>query len=150
MSADFDPGRETAVVAAGKTWTVGRIDVGVLERFRDWVQQQEGDPFDGLERLIDRVPKEIALEMIKEARGRRDALRLMDYADPLLQRYQQTVRGSLQLLLLALQTHHPEATLTDVQAVAAQLGWVRVRETLQTSSGSVGGPIPNDSGALPP
>ena len=131
----FDLGQETDVQALGKTWRVGRFTFGVLEEFVAWVRQEVGDPFAGLERIIDKVPPEVAKEMVAAAQAKAAALAAMDISDPLIQEYLGKVRGIVRVFHAMLRQHHPEMTIDQAFAIAAEIGLDKAAAAISQGKG---------------
>jgi hypothetical protein len=120
-------GKESKVSVGPKTWTVSRLTVGVIESFRDWVAQQEGDPFENLpDRFLDRLPPEEVSRLLKEAKDVKDQLKGFSLACPLAQKWIKNERGGAYLVALLLQQHQPGATADDALAVMEAVGLEKV------------------------
>lgn len=133
-------GKETKVRALGEIWTVGRLELSVLEGFIDWVRTQAGDPFAGLDKLVAALPHDAALALINEAKEKRDALEFCDLNSPYIAKWMATARGNLKLLELALRLHHPEMTADTAFRIFLEIGQVQAKAALQDSSGQVSDP----------
>lgn len=143
-------GKETKVQAQGKTWTLGRLTVGVLEQFRDWISLQVGDPFADVERFVDKLAKEDAVAMIKEAKAVKDQLAKFSLSCDLARQYLSTERGAAQLIWLLMVEHHPDASLDDALAVILAIGAERLGGVVRSASGEVLGARPGNAPAPPP
>lgn len=136
-------GKETPVTVDGKPWIVGRLTIGALEEFRDWIKAQVGDPFEGLAELVKVLPKEDAMELVKEAREVKQQLREFSMQTPICKTYMATESGASRLVLALLKPHHPQATIEDAFAVVQALG-DKMPKVIADAHGEVpAGPAPN-------
>jgi hypothetical protein len=104
-----------------KTYTLSPADVGITLAFRDWIAEREGDPFDGLDKIVALLPKEDAVPLIKEAKSIKDQLRCFDLQTPLAQKHIKTQVGATELMRLLLVEHHPQITDREIFQVLAAL-----------------------------
>ena len=136
-------GKESTVVVAGKPWTLGRLEIGVIENFRDWIKAQEGDPFEGLDVLVKLLPPPDGIALVKEARDIRDQLKCFTLQSPLAKKWLATERGNATLILFLLYRHHAKATIEDAFALVVAMG-EELQQTLADAAGELpGGPAPN-------
>src|SRR5947209_5027603 len=126
----LDLGKETTVQAMGKTWRVGKLRLSVLEEFIAWIATQIPDPFEGLEKIVPLLDRQEALALIKEAKARKDALVCKDIGHPIIQEFQQTVRGALHLFWLMLKEHQPDVTKDQAFEIALETGMVEVQRAI--------------------
>ncbi|MES2342327.1 MAG: hypothetical protein V4597_11660 [Pseudomonadota bacterium] len=136
-------GKESEVKALGRTWTTGRLTVGVIESFRDWVATQEGDPFDLPDKYLDRLDPATVAAILKEAKDTRDQLRGFSLACPLAQKWLKNERGGAVLMHLLLKAHHPTATLDDALGILEEIGLAAAEQVVSDAHGSV----PREAGA---
>lgn len=143
----FDAGRETEVrVEGGKVYALGRIELGVLEDWFAWLRERVGDPFSGLDRIIDKVDRADALALVREAEAKRDAVAGLDLGHPFVQGHLKTIPGAAELVRLLLRARHPAATREEAFAVLLSLGG-RLEGVLTRALGQV--PAGNAAGAAP-
>ncbi len=119
----FKFGEDNEVKFNGKTWTLGRVTVAVIEGFRDWVKEEVGDPFAPVERVmaLGVLEKADLVKRIKEAEDVVEQLLCFSLDCPLAKAFCKTERGSAKLFHLMLQVHHPTASLEDAFALAMHL-----------------------------
>ncbi len=142
----FDLGKETTLEALGRKWTAGRLEFSVIEEWVAWAAGEIGDPFAGLEKMLPLLPPPDALALVKEAIAKRDALASMDMNDPLLSKLQTSVRGAIRLFWGQLKVYHPEVTLNQAFAIAAEVGMIRIAKAIDAGKGKAP-PGPNGAGA---
>lgn len=130
-------GRETHVTIDGKTWIVGRVELSVLEEFRDWVREQVGDPFDHVERLAKILPPAEVVAMAKEAQDIRNQLASFTLGCPIATRFLNTEFGMARLFLAMLKTNHPQATLNDAFRVLQVLGAEKAAKAISDGTGNL-------------
>ena len=115
--------RETRVRAAGKEWVIpAEPSVDVILRFRDWIAEQVGDPFEGLDVLVGYLPKEEMVAFIKQGRSLREQLKCFSLRCELAQNYLHTEIGGLKFTELILRDAYPDMTDKEVQAVTIAYG----------------------------
>lgn len=131
-------GRETEVRALGKVWKIGRMDLDVLEKFIDWVKPQLGDPFDGLEKLVEKLPPAEAMALIREAKARKDEP--LDWDSEIVQKFRNTKRGQLVSLWHLLQVNHPELTLSEAFQIGLEVGAERLEQAVADANGKTPAP----------
>lgn len=118
----FDLEKEVRVEAGGKTWTLGKWTVGMTLDLRDWVKEVMGDPFEALDKYIDRLPPDEAMKELQEAKSIQRQLRNFTLECPLAREILKQTSGLLKLVHLRMLTHHPEATADDAFALAMAEG----------------------------
>jgi hypothetical protein len=133
----MDLGQETAVTVKDKVWVLGRFTMGVLEGFRDYVREQEGDPLDGLDMLVKSLPPAEAIAMVSEAKERKRQLRAFTLACPVAQEHLKTEFGGTKIIHLLLLEKQPKATMTDAFEVLIGGGGEKLAEILQRAQGEV-------------
>ncbi len=121
---------QTRVKACGKEWVISaEPTVGCLLAFRDWIAEQEGDPFAGIREMVELgLPKEEAIIFIKEAREVKKQLACFSLNCPLAQRYLKTEAGSLAFAGLILRDALPNATEEELRAVLSAWSEKMARE----------------------
>ena len=138
-------GRETQVEALGKQWTVARAELPVLRLFVEWIKDQLGDPFAGIEKELalykELLPPEEykakALERIKEAKDEADAIKCMDINSPIISKWMSSVTGAMKLLHLMLKVNHPEVTEGEAARVFSEIGVAKAMEAIADGNGKL-------------
>jgi hypothetical protein len=136
----FELGKEQTVEAAGRTWTFGRLEKRVVDKFRDWIVQQVGDPFTLADRYLSKIPEGEWTRLFREACDVRDQLQAFSMGSPLAQKFLNTELGGGKALHLMLLTNHPDAKEEDAFAIANELGRQATAEALAKAQGQVPGP----------
>jgi hypothetical protein len=114
---------QTTVEAAGRMWVIPQEPtVGVILGLRDWIAEQEGDPFEGLKELMELLPKEEAIALVKEAREVKQQLKSFSLNCKLAQRYLTTELGMLKFTELLLRSAYPDMSDREVLAVTMAYG----------------------------
>lgn len=139
----FNPGAEQQIdLDDGRAFTIGRLEVRHLRAFKEWVAQQEGDPFEVVEKFLGRVPEAESLRQLKEAEQVRDCLKHFSLACPLAQRYLATEEGGARFLRPLLRpAGGKEATEDDALAVYLHMARRGLAEALERAQGE--GPAGN-------
>lgn len=130
-------GKETSIHADGKSWIIGRLTVGVIKSFRDWVAEQIGDPFEIVERFIDKLPPAEATRLLQESREIRDQLASFSLQCPLAKRFLATEAGMARLVMSLLHAHHPHVTESEAFGVMLALGEEATAKVIAASAGEV-------------
>ena len=132
-------GEEQTIQVGDKAYRLSRWKLRHMRAFRDWIAERIGDPFAHLDRLIDKVPVELAREEIRRAEEVRDQLQAFSLASPLAQKHLLTEEGLYRVAALLLGEHHPDASEEDTWNVAMAIAY-RLSDTLTKASGQ----IPNE------
>jgi len=130
-------GMEQEVAACGRRWRIARRDLGVLERFYQWVLPQIKDPFDGLEKIIAKLSPEQAHAFISEAQAKREEI--LDWNSPVIERFMKTTRGQVHLFMFMLQVYQPDATLENARQIVEELGPERIQSVFLLADGQAPG-----------
>lgn len=145
-------GVDVTVSALGKPWTFSRQRVTALDKFVAWVRSQLSDPVERLRTIIDKLPPDVALAELREAKKQAEELDYLDWLSPQVQRFlpfnqkNGTVHaaGAAHFTLLLLEKHHPEATLDDAVAILGDLSDEDKRRVFAETAGE-----PRGNGAAP-
>lgn len=142
---------QEVTLADGRSFTLGRLTVAVLRKFKTWLAGEVGDPFADVERWLGRVSAEESARQLREAEGLRDQLRYFSFATPVAQKALASEEGLAKVFWLLLQARHPQATEEDGLAVALHLVEAgRVAAALREAQGlpeAGGGPGDGDGPA---
>jgi hypothetical protein len=144
----YNPGVEQTIsLPDGRVFTLGRLTVGVLRSWRDWIANRVGDPFAYVEKWLGKIPEAESLRQLREAEEVRDQLRYFSLGAPLAARMLGTEEGGAQLLYLLLKASgkHPNATEDDGLALVLHLAaQQQLGPTLLLAEGTdkVGNPLP--------
>jgi len=130
-------GKETPVTVDGKPFIIGRLTVGVIKSFRDWIQEQIGDPFAEVERFMERMPPEWSIHALRAAGEVRDQLASFSLQCPLAKRFLTTEAGMARLVQGLLQAHHPHVTEGEAFAVMLALGEDQTAKAIAAAAGEV-------------
>lgn len=118
----FNPGKQQDIqLPSGRYARLGRLRLSVLRSFRDWVAELVADPFEVVERWIDRVPAEETVRQLRQAEDVRDQLRYFSLACPLATRLLGTEEGLAKLLHLLMLERDQKATEDDAFELALHL-----------------------------
>lgn len=140
----YNPGQEQTVTTPdGKTWRLARLELRLIREFRDWISQRIGDPFETVDKYIDKLPADQSMQMIREAESKRDQLRSFSLGCDLAKQALATEEGQAELMRLLLLRHQPKATGEDGLAVVVALG-EKLSDALEKASGDV----PEGNGAV--
>ena len=126
-------GKETKI---GKH-TFARVELSVLEAFRDWVKEEVGDPFALCERWQGKMPPDEWLRLFKEAEATAKELEAFTMASAVAQRVLQTERGAAKIVQLLLLPNHPETTLDQAFQVLLEIGQDGLANVIQNGTGKV-------------
>mgnify|MGYP001582727139 CR=1 FL=1 len=150
----FNPGKQQDIrLADGRFARLGKLRLSVLRAFRDWVAEKAGDPFETVERWIDRVPAEETVRQLKEAEDVRDQLRFFSLACPLAARLLGTEEGLAKLLHLLMLERDAKAREEDafeaVLAINEEAMTEQVLARAQGTESSSSGQAKNSPGPAP-
>lgn len=135
-------GRTVEFQAQGKTWRTAKMEYSILDRFAEWVKTQLADPFAGLEKIIDKLPREDALQLVREAQARQREMETLDIDSPEVSRFMKTNRGAMRIFHLLLSANHPELTLDQAFALGMELGEDKIQEIFGDAAGEAPGEAP--------
>lgn len=143
----FQLGRESQFAFNGTVYVLSRLERRILERFRDWIKEQIGDPFATIKALMgpDLDPA-IAKEMITEAKTIKKQLDTFSLGCPLFRDYAGTELGQAELLFLLLQEKQPKITREEAFQIWVAMGQEEFQRQLQTTNGTP----PTEKNELPP
>lgn len=129
-------GSETKVKALGKEWTFSRLELRVIEKFRDWIEEQIGDPFAKADRYVNVLPPEEAKAMIKEAEEVQRNLRCFNLHTEFAQQWMGTPSGMGNLVAFMLEDHHPEVNADLAFRIVIDMGDDQLQKILKKAEGS--------------
>ncbi len=138
-------GRETTITVNGKSIKIGRLELAVLEELFAWIKKQEGDPFDDLERFIDKMPEAERAVLFREAQAKRNEMASLSLQSPIAQKYMKTPEGMGMMAMLLLRGGMPDITPSQAFDIFQQIPEEKLREIMQNAQGK--SPVKN--GALP-
>lgn len=119
----LDLGKASPVKALGAEWKVGPFTLDTLEAFRDWIAEQEGDPFLELEtKWFDRLPPDEQVKRITRAEDIKRQLKRFTLQCPLAREWMTNERGAVHFLYLLLKPNHPNITQKQVFCIAQEAG----------------------------
>ncbi len=142
----FDPGKESTLVALGRTWRTSRLEVRVVFGFRDYIRSaMPADPFADVERLARFLPAEEVVRRVREIDARLEQLEKFTLQCPLAKEHMATEAGGARFVQLLLEKHQPDVTLEEALQVALELGQSRMGQVVaaaagQSPGGNGGGP----------
>ena len=135
----FQFGKETTVTAGGKKYTLSRLERRIVEEFRDWVREQEGDPFAAAKELLPHLDPATAKQLIADADATKKQLRAFSIGCPLAQKYLGTELGLAELVYLLLRDKQPDVTREEAFALVLEAGAAEVAKKLKETSGEAPG-----------
>lgn len=141
----IDFGSTQTIETPRGSYTLDKLRLRQIREWRDHVAERLGDPFAEAERFVERLPREEAMKLLKEAEAVRDQLQAFSMFCPLSVRFLMTEEGLLWVARALLEKHHPQASEDDVEAVGEVLAG-RLVEVLTRAMGSV----PNGPGEQAP
>lgn len=119
----LDLGKISTIKALGGEWKVGPFTIDTLEAFRDWIAEQEGDPFAELEnKWFDLLPKEEQVKRIAEAENIKRQLKRFTLQCSIAKEWMANERGAVHFLTLLLKPNHPNITREQVFRIAQEAG----------------------------
>lgn len=146
----LDHGKATKIKAMGKEWTLSRLELHIIEAYRDWIAEQVDVQklFDRAERFADKLPA-IAAKEYEEAKEIEKQLECFSLSCPLAKRFltpddpkSASLAGVVKFYHLLLQEHHPDLTPVDVQAIILAAG-----KQLAPAVAKAEGKVPEVAGA---
>jgi hypothetical protein len=133
----FAIGRETQFEFQGKIYILSRLERRILERFRDWIRSQIGDPFAEIKALLGAgLDADTAKELIKDAKSVKKQLDVFSIGCPLFSEYASTELGQGELLYLMLVDRHPEITREDAFQMWLAMGQAEFAKNIAAANGS--------------
>ena len=134
MSVCAQLGKETLITALGRTWTIGRWTISVWDRLLEWAKPRLPDPFQGLDKLVDKLPPDMAERIIKEAQAK--AMLLVSINSPeILHVLDGTLEGRVRVLYELLRQHHPDITPNTVFEILTEVGLEQMQDAIVRSQG---------------
>lgn len=114
----FELGREVAKTVGNKTYVFARLERRIIEQFRDWIAEREGDVFAlAKETLALGIEKELAKEIIEDCKSKKAQLAAFSMGCPLAEKYLKTELGFGELFYLLLRDKQPDITRDEAQQV---------------------------------
>lgn len=138
-------GIETRVPALGREWIFSRVEMRLIEEFRDWIASRIGDPFAAVERFAGKLPDDQVIALFREAEAVRDGLASFSIGNALSQRFISTELGAARITYLLLRTAHQDITPETAFQVFLAIGSEKLSEALRRGMG-----VPNDEPAQIP
>lgn len=135
-------GSEQTIRYKDKSYRLGRLTIGVLESFRNYVAEVVGDPFLLAERFLGKIPAEESVRMVREAEAVARQLKQFSLSCPLAQEFMRTEAGMAYLYALMLRANHPEVTPDDALGMLQAMGEEQARVSLLRAQGDVPGNPP--------
>ena len=132
----FALGRQVTKTIGGKHYTFSRLERRIVEEFRDWIAECEGDPFAEVKALLGQLDSATAKAMIEEAKLTKQQLHAFSLACPLAKRYLTTELGLGQLFYLMLRQHHQDITPDEAFVVATTMAAEESERVLQQTQGT--------------
>lgn len=126
-------GREIEFEALGKRWKLARLTMAVWASVWDWVKPRLPDPFDGLERFVDKATTEQFAQLVTRAQERQMAMRSLD--SPEVQALLSTLEGKIEQFYCQLKVHHPDVTRDQAFEILAAVGEAEVAKLKTQTSG---------------
>lgn len=128
-------GKETEIQALGKTWRVGRMTLGIIEAWFDWVASRVGDPYAVAKSMIKDLSREDATELLKQAKKTKQQLDSLDLNGEIAEMFLSTPSGVTRMFMLLLKQHHPEMDADTAFAILGELDPSKTAEALKRAAG---------------
>jgi hypothetical protein len=136
-------GRESKVFAKGQYWTVGRFEVDEWEELLKWAAPRILNPLEDLRAIVDKLPPEVALQLIRETLDKRPVAVTID--NPAVHFLIESKEGKVHLFWLLLRKHHPDITKQQVFDILLEVGEIVQAQALEQAAGKPP-PRPKSSG----
>lgn len=140
-------GKVTKVKVLGKDWTVSRLELRVIDAWREYLVECVGDPFADCDRpWFDKLPDAEKVARIKAAEKVADQLKAHKFTIncEVSQQAMQTEKGAARFGRLMLEEHHPE--IDDDTAFQV---WLAIGPELDKVMRRAQGRVPGGNGAAP-
>lgn len=122
-----------------KTVHLGRLTRAAIFAFRDWIREQEGDPWEAVERVKEYLTPDQLLERVKAAEEITKDLQCFSLATATAQRWMHTEEGMARLLHGLMLAKDAKATIDQAFEVFVALGAEELAKKLSDAGGEVPG-----------
>src|SRR5262249_4996521 len=129
-------GKDTQIQANGKLYTIARLELRIVRKFKEWVESIVGDPFAQInDKYFDLLPKEEQLALLKQAKQDKDDLACFSLNGPLARRFLQKEEGIAMFGRLMLEKHHPGISEEEAFDVWLAVGEAAMNKALASAAG---------------
>lgn len=139
-------GRETTVEVNGKKYRLSRFTRKILRSFLDWANVELGNPLDAIKDRLAGFPPHLQEMIVKDALEQARLRRSVN--SPEVQSLLATPQGSMKLLSLLFQQHHPELTDADVEAIYDACATEHGESYLEKKIVEASGQMPKDESEI--
>lgn len=140
-------GKTTKVRALGKDWVISRLELRIIEAWREYLVEQIGDPFADCDRPWFRLlNQQEQMLRIKAAENVADQLKPHKFqiTCPVSQETMATPQGSSRFGRLMLEEHHP-----DIDDSTALQVWLEIAPQMDKIMARAQGKVPGGNGTSP-
>lgn len=103
-------GKEQTVTVDGKAWKLGRLELSIVNDFRDWIAERLPDPLAIGEKFFAMLPPDEQLARVRQAEQQKLDLACFTLKSPLAVEYMSREAGIAKLGQLLLRKHQPNVT----------------------------------------
>jgi hypothetical protein len=116
-------------------WKLARLTMAVWGKIWPWVKERLPDPFDGLDRIIDKLDPGMASKLISDARHQAIAMNSLesDEAKALLA----TLEGQVWSFWAQLSVNHPDVTPDEALDILLEVGRGEVAKMRKITEGEM-------------